>query len=206
MKKLVILFVLLIVSLSLVGCQSDNPPTTTTPGTTTPVATTPTTTAPATTTPGTTAPITTAPITTTPAPNGNLEGSLEDILADIYENAEVSESFREFIDTGLQTTEITAENVVYFLGKDDIEFEAAIASEAIMSPSAYSLCLVRVAEDADIEQIKLDIKENVDPFKWVCVGVDPDNIIVDNIGNVIILIMSDYEGEALHNSFQALAD
>jgi hypothetical protein len=196
LKKLVITFVLLIVSLTLVGCQSDNPTTTTTPGTTTPVATTPTTTAPATTTPP----------TTTPASNGNLEGSLEDILADIYENAEVSESFREFIDTGLQTTEITAKNAVYFLGKDDIEFESAIASEPIMSPSAYSLCLVRVAEDADIEQIKLEIKENVDPFKWVCVGVDPDNIIVDNIGDVIILIMSDYEGEALYNSFLALAD
>jgi len=34
--------------------------------------------------------------------------------------------------------------------------------------------------------------------------VDPENIIVDNIGNVIIIIMSDYEGKALHEAFLAL--
>lgn len=31
-----------------------------------------------------------------------------------------------------------------------------------MSSSAYSLCLIRVKEGADIEKIKTDIKENVD--------------------------------------------
>ena len=60
-------------------------------------------------------------------------------------------------------------------------------------------------EGADIEQIKTAIKENVDPQKWICVGVDPEKIIVDNIGDIIILIMSDDQGEALHNAFLALA-
>lgn len=134
----------------------------------------------------------------------NLEGSLEEILAEIYKTAAVSEQFREYAKTGLQTTEINGENCEYHLGKAEIEFDAAIASEPIMSPSAYSLCLVRVKEGADIEQIKTDIKENADPRKWVCVGVDPDNVIVDNVGDVIILIMSDQEGAALHEAFLAL--
>ena len=134
----------------------------------------------------------------------NLEGSLEDILAKIYDTAEVSSNFKEFMDSGLQTTEITAERCGYYLGKEDIEFEEAIASEPIMSTSAYSLCLVRVKEGADIEKIKKDIKDNVDPMKWVCVGVDPENIFVDSIGDVIVLVMSNNEGKALYDAFLAL--
>jgi len=136
--------------------------------------------------------------------NENLEGSLEDILQKIYETAEVDDQFREYIKEGLQTQEITDENIVYHLGKEGIEFEEAIASEPIMMPSAYSLCLVRVKDGADVEKIKSEIKENVNPQKWVCVGVDPNNVIVDNIGDVIILIMSDDQGKALHDAFLAL--
>jgi len=73
-----------------------------------------------------------------------------------------------------------------------------------MMPSAYELTLVRIKGDADIEAIKEEIKENVDPRKWVCVGVDPENVIVDNIDNLIIIIMSNDECNALHNAFLAL--
>jgi hypothetical protein len=141
-----------------------------------------------------------------PVVNNNLEGSLESILDKIYEKAEVSDSMKDFIKEGLQVTEITAENAGYFLGKENVEFEAAIASEPMMSSSAYSLCLVRVKEGADIEKIKADIKENVDPRKWICVGVDPSNVIVDNIGDVVILIMSDEAGNALHDAFLQLKE
>ncbi|NLM45684.1 MAG: DUF4358 domain-containing protein [Firmicutes bacterium] len=136
---------------------------------------------------------------------GRLEESLEDILAQIYENAEVDDFFKEYLKDGVETIEINSENCSYHLGTD-IDFAEAIASVPLMMPSAYELCLVRVKEGTDIEAIKESIKENVDPQKWVCVGVDPDNIIVDNIGDVIILIMSDDQGQALHEAFLALAD
>jgi len=134
----------------------------------------------------------------------NMDGSLEEILEKIYSTAEVSDQFKEFAENGLLTNEITPDRTAYYLGKEDIEFEEAIASEPMMSTSAYTLCLVRVKEGADIEQIKKDIKENVDPMKWVCVGVDPDNIYVENIGDVVILIMSNEEGKALLDAFMAL--
>ncbi|MHB1151612.1 MAG: hypothetical protein ACYCWE_00235 [Eubacteriales bacterium] len=140
---------------------------------------------------------------TTENPSDSEDG-LEGILEKIYETAAVSAGFKDYIATGLQTTPITAENCEYQLGKAGIEFESAIASEPMMSASAYSLCLVRVKESADIEAVKNEIKENVDPQKWICVGVDPNNIIVDNVGDVIILIMSDNEGTALHDAFLAL--
>ncbi|NYB75592.1 hypothetical protein HZF24_15700 [Sedimentibacter hydroxybenzoicus DSM 7310] len=138
--------------------------------------------------------------------NNKLEGSLESILDKIYETADTSDDFKEYAKNGLQTTEIKSEDAAYFLGKDGIEFESAIASEPLMSSSAYSLCLVRVKEGADIEKIKTEIKENVDPRKWICVGVDPSNVIVDNIGDVIVLIMSDNEGSALHDAFLKLKE
>lgn len=132
------------------------------------------------------------------------EGSLEEILAEIYDTAELSDQFREYIETGLQTTQITPDNITYHFGTADLEYEVAIASEPIMSPSAYELCLIRVKDGADIEKIKTAIKENVDPMKWVCVGVDPDNIYVDNIENLVVLIMSDDAGKELHEAFLKL--
>lgn len=144
-------------------------------------------------------------VDTNPIENNNLEGNLENILDKIYEKAEVSDTMKDFINEGLLITEITSENVSYHLGKE-MDFEEAIASEPMMSSSAYSLCLVRVKEDADIEKIKTDIKENVDPMKWVCVGVDPNNVIVDNIGDVVILIMSNDAASDLHDAFLQLKE
>ncbi|MDI9488487.1 MAG: hypothetical protein QM222_04050, partial [Bacillota bacterium] len=64
--------------------------------------------------------------------------------------------------------------------------------------------LVRAKEGADIEKIKTDIKDNVNPMKWVCVGVSEENVIVDSIGDIIFLVMSDNQAQALHNAFLAL--
>lgn len=136
--------------------------------------------------------------------NENLEGSLEDILNKIYETADLSSDFKEYMIEGLLVKEINAENCAYHLGKEGIEFEKAIASVPMMSTSAYELDLVRVKEGADIEKLKTEIKDNVDPMKWICVGVEKENVIVDNIGDVIIVILSNDNGKALHDAFVAL--
>jgi hypothetical protein len=41
-------------------------------------------------------------------------------------------------------------------------------------------------------------------MRWVCVGVDPANIYVDSVGDVVMLVMSDDAGKALHEAFLAL--
>jgi len=134
----------------------------------------------------------------------NLEGSLETILDKIYDTAQVDNNFKDFIKNGLMTTPINPDNIKYHLGLEELDFVEAIASEPMIQPGAYSLCLVRVKEGADIEKIKADIKENVDPRKWVCVGVDPKNVIVDSIGDVIFLVMSNDQAQPLHEAFTAL--
>ena len=124
----------------------------------------------------------------------------------IYAHDGLSDQFKAFAKDGLLTSEITDENMEFHLGKAGLEFEEGIASEPMIQPGAYVLCLLRVGEETDIEQLKQDIKDNVNPMKWVCVGVDPDNVIVDSIGDVVILIMSDDNAQALHQAFLGLQD
>ena len=118
--------------------------------------------------------------------NKNVEGSLEDIMTRVYKDFKEDE-----LPMGLQNTEVNEENVEYYLGTSDIEFESALASESMVGSIAHSVVLVRVKENADIEGIKTKIKENVDPRKWLCFGVEDYNVVVKNKGNLIILIMSE---------------
>jgi hypothetical protein len=133
-----------------------------------------------------------------------LGGSLEETMKKIYDTANVNKDFKEYIKSGVQNEKVTAERTEYFLGKAGIEFKEALASEPVMQPGAYSLVLVRVKEGADVEKIKKDIKENVNPQKWICVGVKKENVIVDSIGDVVFLVMSDSAAKPLHDAFLAL--
>ena len=217
MKKLTALILAFVMALTFAACSNgDNPDSTTVPNTTTtePDSTTTepdtTTSAPDTTSDSDTGLVSdptsgsdTTPSEPTTEPAETQEGSLEDMLAQIYETVDVDDETRTWLN-GMTTTEITAENSSYYFGIENLEFEEAIASEPAMSSIAYSLCLLRVSEGTDIEQLKTDIKENVNPAKWVCVSVEDENVIVDNIGDVVILIMHNEYAEALHNAFLSL--
>jgi len=89
--------------------------------------------------------------------NDNLEGSLEDILAQIFETAQLDDQFRDYVENGLFQTEITVENSSNYFNTEGIEFEAGLASEPMMQPSAFLLTLIRVKEGADVDKIKADI-------------------------------------------------
>ena len=131
----------------------------------------------------------------------------------VNNNPLASESLGSILDkvyekTGLETpqraqTEITAENIEYYLGTSNIEYIEGMASEPMMGSFAHSIVLIRVKDGSDVTKIMNDIKTNVDPRKWICVGVEPENVIVENAGNMIILIM-DEKSEEYHNAFLEL--
>ena len=114
----------------------------------------------------------------------NIEGSLEDIMSKVY--IDIPEDQRPMMLTNIEVTE---ENVEYYLGTSDIEYESALASESGVGSIAHSVVLVRTKDNADIESIKTKIKESINPRKWICVGVEEKDIIVENKGNLIILIL-----------------
>ena len=133
--------------------------------------------------------------------NKNIEGSLEDIMTKVY--ADIPENERPMM---LMNTEVNDENIEYYLGTKDIEYEEALASESGIGSIAHSIVLVRIKENADVAEIKEKIKENVNPRKWICVGVEEDDVIVENKGDLIILIMVENENnrEKIDNNFKSL--
>ena len=129
----------------------------------------------------------------------NIEGELADLMTKVYEGIKDEEK-----PMMLMNVEVNGENVEGFLGKADIEYENALASESGVGSIAHSVVLVRAKDGQDVEKLKKDIKDNINPRKWICVGVEEENVIVDSIGDLVILIMENNYPEKLHENFKNL--
>lgn len=125
----------------------------------------------------------------------NIEGSLSDIMAKLYEGVD-SDSLED-----LENIVVDSENQDYYIGDVSFKYTEALASEPAMSSVAHSVVLVRVKDTLDIEKYKEEIKKKVDPEKWVCVSVDENNVYVENKGNLILLVMDDENGSAIRDNF-----
>lgn len=131
----------------------------------------------------------------------NLEGALTDIMASLYENADLDAGFRESLD-GFETTAITDELETYILGTDEITYTEGVVSMPLMSSKAYQCVLLRV-DEADVESAKQLLKDKADPNKWVCVSAE--TTLIESRGNVIFFIMSGKdEAYAMNTAFQNL--
>lgn len=133
--------------------------------------------------------------------NSNIDDDLGDLMDKVY--AEIPEDERPMM---LQQVKVNADNIEYYLGTSDISYKEALASEPAIGSIAHSVVLVRVADDASVEDVKTKIKENVNPRKWICVGVEEEDVIVKNKGNLIILILEEDQTtrEALEKGFDNL--
>lgn len=129
------------------------------------------------------------------------DSSLPLIMASVYEDVS------EYLSPNyLHAAEITKENMAFYLGVDNLKIDAGLAVEPMMTAHAHSVCLIRLSDGQDVEKAKAAIKENADPRKWICVGVSPENVLVDNIGNLIILVMDNEYSDALMKNFKELPD
>ena len=118
----------------------------------------------------------------------NIEGTLEELMTKVY--SDIAEENRPMM---LTNTEVKEENIEYYLGTTDIEYTEALGSESGVGSIAHSVVLLRAKDNANIEEIKTKIKENINPRKWICVGVEEKDVIVESKGNLIILIMVEDE-------------
>lgn len=128
----------------------------------------------------------------------NVEGSLSDLMTKVYDGARVSHE-------DMETVELNSENTPFYLGDVSFSFKEALASEPIMSSVAHSVVLIRLNSASDAEKAKKEIKEKVDPNKWVCVSVDEENVYVESVGDLVILAMDNQNGEKLKDSFLNLS-
>ena len=123
--------------------------------------------------------------------------SLDNIFDNIYKN--LSEDLPAVINQA-----ITKDNAQYYLGTSEIEFEEALASEAMIMSVPYSVCLIRMPEGSNIEETKKKIVESVNPNKWICVGVDPKDVLVGNVDRHILLVMANSISNEIMDSFLSL--
>lgn len=132
----------------------------------------------------------------------NLEGSCEEILAKVYENAELTPDLREAMQY-YQTMPIDESMEEYILGTTDVDYTDSVYSAPMMSSVAYQCVVIRLEADENVEEAKQEILEHADPIKWVC--VEAESVVVENVGDVILFIMADQAtAEAVKTSFLAL--
>lgn len=98
-----------------------------------------------------------------------------------------------------------AESAAFYIGAEGLDIVEAYACESMMGAIAHSVCLVKLAEGSDIEAAKTAIRENVNPAKWICVSVEPENVRVESIGNLILLAMDNNSSQQIVDSFLSLA-
>lgn len=132
-------------------------------------------------------------------PQVSLQSSLGLIACAVYDG--VSEYLTP---KSLQSTEITQDNMKYYLGVNNLKVVEGLAVEPLMTASAHSVVLARLEDGTNMEQAKTAVKNNVDPRKWICVGVEPENIRVESVGNLLILVMDNNSPDALIANFMAL--
>ena len=125
----------------------------------------------------------------------NIQEPLSDVMKKLYEN--ISEDEMPL----LETVEVTKGNQEYYLGNVSFNYQEALASEPVMSSIAHSVVLIRLKDTKNIESIKKEIKEKVDPNKWICVGVEDKNVIVVSKGNLILLVMDDEYATQIRDNF-----
>lgn len=119
-----------------------------------------------------------------------LEGTMEENAWKIMEIAPV-----EFMAGSMpvdlsDTSEDGLWALQYYTGLQSAEniTDAAIF-EPMMGSQAFSLVLVRTAEGADPKAVAQEMKDNIDPRKWICVGAD--EIMAAGYADTVMLIMLD---------------
>lgn len=137
----------------------------------------------------------------------NLEGSCSDILAKVYETAELDDGFRDslqYFDNSV-IPEDDDETEAYMIGTNDVDYTDSVYSAPMMSAIAYQCVLLRLEEGEDVEAAKQTLLDSADPRKWVC--VEPESVQVENVGDVVMVIMADKEpADALVKAFKALGE
>ena len=112
--------------------------------------------------------------------NKNVLPELETIKVDIKNIDEVTSY------TGLKTND---------------GIESIVVSEPLVTAQAYSVAIVKVKDNADVEKIKQEMLDNIDMRRWICVSAE--QLYITNSGNVIFSVMADKDvAKAVYNDFK----
>ncbi len=124
--------------------------------------------------------------------NTPADESLVKLLDKVYEGVDCGFS--------LEDSAVTVSTEKYYTGVAGLKYKAGVAREPMINAIAHSTVILQMEDGADIDGAVKAIKENVDGNKWICVGVSDENILVDHVGNYILLTMdNDYANKIMDN-------
>ena len=79
--------------------------------------------------------------------------------------------------------------------------ESIVVSEPLITSQAYSVAIVKVKDNADVEKIKQEMLDNIDMRRWICVSAE--QLYITNSGNVIFSVMTDKDiAKAVYDDFK----
>ena len=114
-----------------------------------------------------------------------LTGTMEENALKVMEIAPV-----EFMGATIPVDLADVDALYYFTGlRDASKITDAAVYESMLGAQAFSLVMVRTAEGADTKAIAQEMKDNIDPRKWICVGAD--EVMAAGYGNTVLFIMTD---------------
>ncbi len=128
--------------------------------------------------------------------------NMKDLVSEVYKKVTVElPGSIDFMDV-----EKNADNISGYTGiKSTDKVTEMVVSEPMMNAQAYSFILVKVTKDADVEEIKEEILNNINPAKWICVSAD--KIYITNSGDVIAIIMASEEwAKPVYDAFKTVVE
>lgn len=130
-------------------------------------------------------------------------------------NVETSKDINDIINTinknnknvlpELETMKVDIKNideVTSYTGlKTNEGIESIVVSVPLITAQAYSVAIVKVKDNADVEKIKQEMLDNIDMRRWICVSAE--QLYITNSGNVIFSVMADKDSaKAVYNDFK----
>lgn len=126
--------------------------------------------------------------------------NLDAIITQVYEKANLE--LASLMTSPIDVTDV--EMVQSFTGlKSNENVELLVVSEPMMSSQAYSLVLVKAKENANVEEMKAEMLNNINTRKWLC--VEAEKVYVTNHSDLICLVMSSEEwAKPVYNAFKEI--
>ena len=90
-----------------------------------------------------------------------LSEDLTKVLEKIYDTADLDDELKDYF-KDYEQVKLDESNVESYLGSSDIKFKEGLCSVPMMNAIPYQLVLVRLDENADVEAVKKEIKENIE--------------------------------------------
>ena len=105
----------------------------------------------------------------------------------------------------LETMKVDIKNideVTSYTGlKTNDGIESIVVSVPLITAQAYSVAIVKVKDNADVEKIKQEMLDNIDMRRWICVSAE--QLYITNSGNVIFSVMADKDiAKTVYNDFK----